>query len=151
MGRAPYQVLVFPYRVINKSTQFALFKREGNSVWQGIAGGGEDDEQPLQAAKREAYEEAGIPFDNKYLVLDSLTTMPILAIQSEFIWGNKHIIIPEYSFGVESSNVNIVLSNEHLNYKWLEYNDAINMLRWDSNKTALWELNYRVSNGVYKG
>jgi len=36
------------------------------------------------------------------------------------------------------------MSAEHMDYKWADYNTARGMLRWDSNKNALWELNHRV-------
>jgi len=35
---------------------------------------------------------------------------------------------------------------EHLKYQWFTYDDAMEKLNWDSNKTALWELNYRIEN-----
>jgi ADP-ribose pyrophosphatase YjhB (NUDIX family) len=37
---------------------YAVFKRTDGGCWQGIAGGGEKGETPLQAAQREALEEA---------------------------------------------------------------------------------------------
>ncbi|HFJ9286950.1 TPA: NUDIX pyrophosphatase, partial [Bacillus toyonensis] len=33
---------------------------------------------------------------------------------------------------------------EHFNYKWLCFEEAVTLLKWDSNKTALWELNKRL-------
>src|ERR1043166_774438 len=62
MGRAPFQVLVFPYRRSVAGTfEYAIFRRTDLGVWQAIAGGGEGDERPEATAAREAYEEAGIP------------------------------------------------------------------------------------------
>src|SRR5215216_3724181 len=62
MARAPFQVLVLPFRIVDTSTfEYALFKRSDEPYWQGIAGGGEDAETPLAAARREAFEEAQIP------------------------------------------------------------------------------------------
>ena len=55
MSRAPFQVLALPYRITSDSViLYALFKREPStgSYWQGIAGGGENSESPLEAAKR---------------------------------------------------------------------------------------------------
>ena len=61
MARAPFQVLVFPYRYTpEEEIEYAVFFRISpryGGVWQAIAGGGEDDETPLEAAKREAFEE----------------------------------------------------------------------------------------------
>lgn len=63
MSRAPFQVLVYPYQKLEDGTfNYALFRRADQRWWQRIAGGGEDDELPEQAARREAHEEAGIPY-----------------------------------------------------------------------------------------
>ncbi len=55
--RAPYQVLIFPYIKTDDSIQYAIFNRSDYGYWQGIAGGGEDGEIPIESAKREAFEE----------------------------------------------------------------------------------------------
>ena len=34
--------------------------------------------------------------------------------------------------------------------EWLNFEEANNKLKWDSNKNALWELNYRLNNKSYK-
>ena len=65
MSRAMFQVLVIPYRlVVDGQTQYLLFRRTDLGVWQWIAGGGENRETPEQTARREAFEEAGIPEDS---------------------------------------------------------------------------------------
>ncbi|HDX9628677.1 TPA: hypothetical protein ROY30_002345 [Bacillus cereus] len=58
--------------------------------------------------------------------------------------GEDVYVIKEFSFGVKVPTKNISLSKEHLNYKWLCFEQAIMLLKWDSNKTALWELNKRL-------
>ena len=59
MSRAPFQVLVNPYRKrSNGHFEYALMQRADDGTWQGIAGGGEDGETPFEAAIRETYEEA---------------------------------------------------------------------------------------------
>ena len=50
---------------------------------------------------------------------------------------------PEFSFGV-AYHGEIVLSDEHTGYRWLLYQDACEILKYDSNRTALWELNERL-------
>ena len=43
MARAPFQVLVLPYRCNPAGDiDYAIFSRSDDSCWQGIAGGGED-------------------------------------------------------------------------------------------------------------
>jgi dATP pyrophosphohydrolase len=68
MARAPFQILVFLYLEVGGSEyEYALLKRSDAGWWQGIAGGAEDNETPLEAARRETNEEAGIAGDSKFL------------------------------------------------------------------------------------
>ena len=45
----------------------------------------------------------------------------------------------------------IVLSSEHNGFEWLTYDEAITRLTWDSNKTALYELNCRLLEACQSG
>lgn len=147
--RAPFQVLVIPYYRNKENIKYCIFKRSDLKIWQGIAGGGEDNESPIECAKRETFEEAEISPTNRFIELDSKTSIPVEAI-SGFIWGKNILVIPEHSFGVEVKNKKIALKKEHTQSIWLNYKDALNKLKWDSNKTALWELNYRLTNAEIK-
>ena len=150
MSRAPFQVLALPYRITSDSViLYALFKREPStgSYWQGIAGGGENSESPLEAAKRETLEEAGIDPSNEYMELDSFAMIPVVNVCG-FRWGSDVLVIPEYCFAVKVDAEQLQLSYEHTEYKWLSYGHAMKILHWDSNKCALWELNFRVRRGM---
>lgn len=145
MTRAPFQVLVFPYRILaHQEVVYAVFQRcDQGMFWQAIAGGGEDWETPLEAARREAWEEAAINPGNTYLELQSLATIPVINFV-EFRDREDLYVIPEYSFGVEVAEDDLHLSHEHSGYRWLPYLEAHAVLRWESNKNALWELNLRL-------
>jgi len=152
MSRAPFQVLVFPYQIMpNNEIHYALFKREPSTggYWQGIAGGGEKNETPLQAAKRESFEEAGISESNKFIKLDCYAMIPVVEVCG-FEWGEDILVIPEYCFGVNIKNEKLRLSSEHTEFMWTDYNSAKQMLFWESNKNALWELDYRLRRGIKK-
>jgi dATP pyrophosphohydrolase len=56
-------------------------------------------------------------------------------------------VIPQYTFAVHVESDNITLSHEHTEFKWATYEEADQMLHWQSNRTALWELNERLKNG----
>lgn len=151
MPRAPFQVLVLPYRKLaDGRILFAVLRRNSKTggYWQGIAGGGEDNETPLDAAKREAAEEAGISPMSCFLLLESKVTIPVVNVCG-FKWGRETLVIPEFAFGVEVEDQEIVLSKEHSEFKWLPFEYAYKELYWDSNKNALWELNHRLENNVY--
>ena len=149
MARAKYQVLVIPFTVQNNMIKYAVFHRSDMQVWQFIAGGGEDGETPLQSAKREAYEEAEIGFDNKFYSLDtccSISTECFKAYSST--WGEDCLVIPEYTFAVNVKSDTMKLSNEHTDYEWMDYQTAKQKLRYDSNKVALWEVDNKIKMGL---
>ena len=144
--RAPFQVLIFPYALRRHGDyRYAIFRRapETGGYWQGLAGGGEMGENPLDAAKREACEEAGISSTSNFMWLASMTTMPVVQVDG-YLWGRDLLVIPEYSFGVEVSSQALSLSAEHTEYRWLSFERAHHALKWDSNKNALWELELRL-------
>ena len=146
MGRAPFQILVFPYRPTQSGDwEFAVFQLADEGWWQGIAGGGEDDETPLQAARRECFEEAGIPISSTFVELDAMASIKVIWFRDYQQWGADRFVIPEHAFGVEvAEGTDLVLSHEHLTFRWLPYEEAEAMVRFDSNRTALWELNLRI-------
>ncbi len=58
--REPYQILSIPYRIVDGTPLFCIFRRADSSYWQFIAGGGENGETPIEAAIRETIEEIGV-------------------------------------------------------------------------------------------
>lgn len=148
MSRAAFQVLVIPFHWgTSGEPRYLLFKRADVPVWQWIAGGGEDDEGPEQAARREAFEEAGIPHDARLVRLDSVASIPAVHFADRHLWGEAVYVIPEFSFGVEVDGREVCLSGEHAACEWLDYETARSRLEWDSNRTALWELHSRLAAG----
>lgn len=121
-------------------------------VWQFIAGGGEDeDETVIISAKREAYKEANIDKDCKYVSLDTQSTIPTYFFkEARQIWGEDCLVIPEYSFAVMLYSISLILSHEHTEYEWVDYETAMKRLRYDSNKTALWELDNKIKLGILR-
>lgn len=143
MSRKPINVLIFPYFTDkNNKKKFALFKRADMKIWQGISGGVEGEETLLEATRRECYEEARINKSNQFIQLDSISSIPRHAFNHK--WDENIFVVKEYSFGVRVDNLNLKISSEHTEYKWSEYSDAKNLLKFDSNKTALWELHVRL-------
>ena len=151
MARAKYQVLVIPYSIDKGNVQYCIFHRSDMDIWQFIAGGGEDfDESVLLSAKREASEEANIDFNNQYIPLDTVSSIPANCFKNaKTIWGEDCYVIPEYCFGVKVDIEEIILSEEHSEYKWFSYEDAIEYLKYDSNRTALWELDCRIKKRLF--
>jgi dATP pyrophosphohydrolase len=145
MPRAPFQVLVYPYRKNNNGQfEYALMKRAVEGYWQAIAGGGEDDEKPIETARRETYEETGIPPTSEFMQLDTIEPVPVSEFKDSHIWGVNIYVIPQHCFGVTAQDIQIVISYEHTEYKWLPYEEAHNLLKYEGNRTALWELDKRL-------
>ena len=144
MSRAPFQVLVLPYRKTDNSFEFAVFCRADRPCWQGIAGGGEDHEVPLESAIREASEEGGISKTSHFTILQATSSVPVDVFKNCEHWDSTLFVIPEYSFGVDCTGQQLIRSDEHVALEWVSFDVAHNRLTYDSNRNALWELNSKV-------
>jgi dihydroneopterin triphosphate diphosphatase len=143
MARVPFNVLVYPYRFTREKTiEYALLRRVDNGAWQGVSGGGQDDESPLETARREAIEEIGIPADAIFLPLDATEPIPAPVYRDSPLWGDSVFVVPQYGYGVQVTDARLTLSPEHSEYCWLSYQEAYARLRY--NQTPLWELNARL-------
>ena len=145
MARAPFQVLVLPWRR-RAVLEVAVFHRSDYDVWQFVSGGGEDGESPLDAATREGFEEAGIPRAAPYLALDSIASVPACWFTAWATWPAHVLVIPEHAFAVEIDDVQ--RSEEHRDVRWCSIDDAMSLLRFDSNRNAMWELRERITPGA---
>ena len=147
------QVIVFPYRQTAAGHyEYAVFMRTSpryGDFWQAISGGGEDDETPIQAAQRESFEEGGIPLDTPLMQLKSMATIPA-PFAAGMLWGPDVLVVPEYAFGADVGTHQIVLSEEHVTFRWVDYATAQTLLTFDSNRNALWELDYRLTGEIKK-
>jgi dATP pyrophosphohydrolase len=142
MPRAPYNVLVIPFRLEPNGVVFyGVMKRSDSGRWQWIAGGGEGDESPIEAAVRESFEETGL--DGPLFRLTSEARLPVHAFTHRVHWSPDLYVIPEHHFAIEATH-DVVLSPEHTEIRWLPFEEAHALLHWQSNQTALWELNERI-------
>lgn len=135
-------MLVIPFMFTPELT-VAIFQRSDEGYWQFIAGGGENNEEPIEAAKRESYEEAGIDPSRAVIKLDTVSSVPksfFLPFKDE----KGFYVIPEYCFAVKPESQLLNISSEHISVKWVNYEEAILHLKYDNNKTALWELRQRI-------
>lgn len=141
--RAPFQVLAIPYRK-RPDYQFCVFHRADIHQYQFVSGGGEDDELAVDAAIREIKEETNVTAES-VISLTSMAYIPanVISERHRKLWSSDTYVIPEYAFGFECET-EICLSDEHIGFEWLNYEDAMAKLTWDSNKTALYELNCRL-------
>ena len=142
--RAPFQILALPYKMVDGLPHYCVFHRADHDQWQFVAGGGEDAETPIDAARREIFEELGVGADGIF-ALQNTACVPntCFAKVHRSHWAKDMYVIPEYSFAFECPS-EVILSEEHREYVWLTYKQARDLLYWDSNKTALYELDCRL-------
>lgn len=119
------------------------FYRKKDKFWQGLSGGVEDNEELADTVKREVYEETGIKVNN-VIKLDTISSIPGINVNKNFNYKNNIYVVYEYAFGININDEDIKLSDEHEEYRWVNYEEAIKLLKYDSNKTALFELNERL-------
>jgi dATP pyrophosphohydrolase len=141
MARAPFQILVLPYRRRHDGAlEYALFRRADSGVWQGIAGGGEGLETPAAAATRELLEECGLSSLHPLIELASVGAIPVEHFADRQTWPPTLRTVPEYSFAADVGDQPIQLSHEHSAVQWLQIGPAEATLEWESNRIALREL-----------
>ncbi len=146
---APFQILAIPFRQKDKSIEVLLLKRIKPSFWQFVTGGNEEDETAPQTAIREILEETG--FKNVELIpLDTCNSLPSRLFK-HYQDGKSPYVIKEFCFAfkvpLESP---VVISNEHSNCNWTSIAKAKNLLSFDGDRTALWELEQRLQNNDTK-
>ena len=121
----------YVYRQTNDGLKFLLMKRNLNKIyehlWQGVAGKIEDGETAPEAAIRELKEETG--FDPvKVFVADHV---------SRFyeVHGDRINLVPV--FGIEVNSDEVILSEEHIDFKWVTIEEALNTLVWNGQKKGI--------------
>lgn len=143
--RAEFQVLVLGF-LKSDSTKYLVAKRRDFGIWQFVSGGGEDFEVPEEAAIREMKEETDKSISS-VIKLDTISSIPA-GIFKEHKNKKDLFVVPEYTFAVELFDEKINLSDEHIEYQFLTYDACIKILKYDSNKTALYELNEKINRGI---
>jgi dATP pyrophosphohydrolase len=96
-------------------------------LWQGVAGKIEKGETAWQAIIRELKEETG-KTPNKIFTADHIAS---------FYNAKEDIIQMVPIFGIEVRGEEIVLSEEHCDYIWVKFEEALNLLTWKGQKEGL--------------
>jgi dATP pyrophosphohydrolase len=131
------QCIVF--RKVKSGYDFLVLKRlpEHGGFWQPITANVEPDEPIIDTVYRELKEETSITKKDIIRVIGDIHYF-------EFPWDKEHIA-KEHVFGVEvrpDTKVNIKTNvyDEHDDFKWASFDEALNLIKWDSNKDALRKL-----------
>jgi len=127
------QVEVIVFKIVNDKILFLLLKRneQKGGFWQPVTGGVHDGENLSDAVKRELLEETGI---KDYI----------------HIYDNIHYFefntdefgtLKEYVFGMRiKDSDDAKLSPEHTDMRWCVFEEALDLLKYDSNKVGFKKL-----------
>ena len=137
--RIPIQVLVYPVRKNNNNWEYLMLKRiiSRGGVWQGVTGAPEVGETIAEGAKRELCEETGY----RSFTLIKTEVSYIIPMQDRWkdIYPEDTKEIPEYLFiaNINESSPPQIDPIEHDDWKWCKYEEAMDLLSWENNKSAL--------------
>ncbi len=119
----------------NDKVEFLILHRnqDHGGFWQTLTGNVEDNESWAGALMREIKEETGIGASSIVKILDDVYSFSFHAHGMDFI-ENVYAVQVKQDTAVDiSRNVD----NEHDDYGWFMYEDAVKKLRWDTNVRAL--------------
>jgi dATP pyrophosphohydrolase len=145
--RQPNTVLVFLFRRAVDGVRHAVFRRSDDDAWQSVSGGVEDTETLAEAARRETTEETGLPAGSPLYQLDMVSGVEKSCFAAAANWPASLYIVRKHFFAMDVSAAAeaLVLSAEHKEFGWFSYEEAYAALRYDDDKTALWELDQRIA------
>ncbi|MFQ6678778.1 MAG: NUDIX pyrophosphatase [Fidelibacterota bacterium] len=137
------QVLVrvidgYVFRKTENGLRFLMLKRaktkQYEHLWQGVAGKIEDGEKAWQAAIRELKEETGLT-PKQMFIADHV---------SRFYetHGDRVNLVPVFGIAVDSNEVE--LSHEHCEFRWVNFDEAMDLLVWQGQKQGLQVVNEMV-------
>ena len=121
----------YVYRKQDNDIYFLVLKRAKTKIyehlWQSVAGKIKKGEKAWETAVREVKEETGSSI-SKLFVADHI---------SQFYEAHKDRVNIVPVFGAETLDKRIILSSEHSEYKWLKFDQAIELLSWNGQKKGL--------------
>ena len=125
----PLIVQSIVYRKNDQNFEVLLLKRneERGGFWNVVNGTLEINESILECRKRELFEEAGIK--------------EVLSWSDEinrfsFKYNNYNIVVLAYAAMVEIDQI-VIINEEHTEYKWVDFDEAIEMMKFDDDKNGL--------------
>ena len=137
--RIPIQVLVYPVRYKDDKWEFLLLRRieSRGGFWQGVTGHTERRERLIDGAKRELLEETSF-VPNFIFQTNFSYTIPLDEKNAEaYPPGTKEI--PEHVFitRIDHTDNPTLDPLEHNDWKWCSFDEALDLLFWETNKEAL--------------
>lgn len=120
--------------------EYLLLKRRKEKfyghLWQGVAGRIETGESAVETVLRELQEETQLE-PVRVFVVDHV---------SSFYQNYKDRINLIPVFGIEVNIGEVILSDEHKEYRWVNFNEAFDLLSWRQQRKALSVLHEMIMN-----
>lgn len=128
------KVQVHIYRIEEGRRLYALFHRcaAKGDYWQPVTGNVEPDEDTAEAARREAFEEAGVPLRDESGAPCELS--PLLHVHD---WSRGGVHFAEHVYALKSPGGKITISGEHRAGEWLTYDAALQRMAFEGNRRGL--------------
>ena len=153
MRKVQLECIVF--RRVGGSIEYLLMKgiASKGGFWQPPCGGLEEgDNSKLDAAFREIKEEANI---NKEDVIKVIENVHEFIIDEHYLTKEQISPIHEFVFGFEvKKDFDISIENniypEHDEVKWVQFDEAISLLKWQNNKDAFVKINNLLQTHIKK-
>ncbi|NQT97935.1 MAG: NUDIX domain-containing protein [Candidatus Marinimicrobia bacterium] len=132
MAKTKIRVIdAYVFRRTDAGLKFLLLKRNVNKIyehlWQGVAGKIEAGEKAWQTAIRELKEETGL-VPKRLFVVDHVSSF-------YEVHGDRINLIPV--FGIEVETDQVILSKEHSDYRWVDLENALQLLIWRGQRTGI--------------
>ncbi len=149
MSQTPFHnhkvVLSILFRKLGKVYDFLLLKRipSRGGFWQPVGGTVEDkDKTLLDTCYREIFEETGI---TKKQIINAIGPFFHYSYDKHYLTGEPIETTEETVFAFEiRGNPRIDIKhnfcNEHDDFRWVSFDDALSLLKWQNNKDAFIEL-----------
>ena len=121
----------YVFRQTQDGIKFLLLKRAKTKIyehlWQGVAGKIEDGETAVETAVRELMEETGFK-PLRMFIADHISKF------YEAKWDRINLVPV---FGIEVQDSNVAISEEHCDFKWVEFDLACKTLVWKGQKEGI--------------
>ena len=135
----PIKVQGVIYAEENKKRDYLIIKRckKDGGFWQGVTGTVKEGELLVRCLIREIKEELGVEKEDITKISQILQTIQ---------WKKQNgFVITEYVYAVQiNRRQKIQLSDEHVEYKWCDFNEAYDALGKENNKNTLKLVNTNV-------
>jgi 8-oxo-dGTP pyrophosphatase MutT (NUDIX family) len=149
--RKRIQLECIVFRKNKNKYEYLLLKRipEKGGFWQPPCGGMEDiDKTKLDAAYREIFEETGLSKDKIIKVIEDVH---YFVMSKHYLTNEPMEPVEEFALGFEvksDAEIDIAKNNcvEHEEYRWVSFEDAIKLLKWENNKDAFRKLRKVLNN-----